>query len=57
MNMRLSIQGLYVDPVLGWAARVDDARAAGPGAPAVKDEPRLPGAKEQKAPSAEGEER
>jgi hypothetical protein len=57
MNMRLSTQGLYVDPVLGWAARVDDVLAAGPGAPATKDEAHLSGAKEPKSQRAESEER
>jgi hypothetical protein len=28
MNLRLSTRGLYVDPVLGWAARLEDADPA-----------------------------
>jgi hypothetical protein len=27
MNLRLSTHGFYVDPVLGWAARLEDTEA------------------------------
>jgi hypothetical protein len=40
MNVRLTSRQLVVDPVLGWAARVDADAADGPGAgTAGKDHP------------------
>lgn len=55
MNMRLSMQGLYVDPVLGWAARLNDAETAGARRPATDGQARPVRMQDPDKPRAEGD--